>query len=93
MAKPRSPRKQVAVPVRNIALPVIVVMLLLVCVLFALHHGSGQRRLISSGTPNVLLVSIDTLRPDHLGASRTAGIETDRLLRVATRDHASTMPL
>ncbi len=64
MAEPRSRRRQ---PARNVALPVIVVMLLLVCVLFALHHGADQRRRISSGTPNVLLVSIDTLRPDHLG--------------------------
>ncbi len=67
MATPRSNREQAARPARNIALLVMVVMLLLVCVLFALHHGSRQRRLVSSGTPNVLLVSIDTLRPDHLG--------------------------
>jgi arylsulfatase A-like enzyme len=88
MAKPRSPRKQVAVPVRNIALPVIVVMLLLVCVLFALHHGSGQRRLISSGTPNVLLVSIDTLRPDHLGCygyQRDTSPVLDRLAEQGVR--------
>jgi arylsulfatase A-like enzyme len=67
MATQRRLREPAARPVRNIALPVIVVMLLLVCLLFALYHGSRQRRLISSGAPNVLLVSIDTLRPDHLG--------------------------
>lgn len=67
MAEPRRSGEPASTPAKNIALPVIVVMLLLGCVLFALHHGSVQRRLIRGGTPNVLLVSIDTLRPDHLG--------------------------
>lgn len=67
MAEPGRLREQLSRPARNIALPVIVVMLLLACVLFTLHHGSAQRRIIRSGAPNVLLVSIDTLRPDHLG--------------------------
>jgi len=51
---------------RSIAPPVVVVMLLVFCVIFALFHGASRRRQ-PGDMPNVLLVSVDTLRPDHLG--------------------------
>jgi arylsulfatase A-like enzyme len=88
MAQPRRSREPSSLVARNIALPVIVVMLLLACVLFALHNGSARRRLIRSTAPNVLLVSIDTLRPDHLGCygyQRATSPTLDRLAAEGVR--------
>jgi len=67
MATENRPGERSTTVARNIALPVVAVMFLLACLLFALYQGEGQRRLARGGMPNVLLVSIDTLRPDHLG--------------------------
>ncbi len=88
MAEPRNRRTVKSLSARTVALPVVLVMLGLFCMVFALHHGSAQRRLISSEAPNVLLVSIDTLRPDHLGCygyQRATSPAMDRLAEEGVR--------